>query len=207
MPRRRFRWVRAASDRVPTRWLAGVATALFLAATAAFGGLATAAEPPLATIEPGQEHRSDQLSLTVIGAALRDEDPDAKIFLDDGERMLVLRVRFENHYTEPQSGESVYGNIAVAGLDMRKADALRTDDLTRGPVLQPGVPAEVEYRWTIEDGAYRDGDDLEVTVNDLSLYTGSFVVSGTWWTDPKPVATMRVPIRDEGGPAPIGGEG
>ena len=41
--KRRFEWIRAASDRVPTRWLAGIATALFLVATAAFGGLATAA--------------------------------------------------------------------------------------------------------------------------------------------------------------------
>src|SRR5688572_26515536 len=88
--RGRLGWLKAASDRVPTRWFTGIGTALFLVATAAFGGLATAAEPEITALAPGEAHRNDQLSMTIERAVLVDEFPEAGVYVDDGERVLAV---------------------------------------------------------------------------------------------------------------------
>jgi hypothetical protein len=195
--KRRFHWVRAASDRVPTRWFAGIGTGLLLAVTAAFGGLATAAVPSIVTIEPGAEHRNAQFALRVESAQLRDEDPDARIYLEDGERMLTVRVRVENLWTRPSTATDLSANVSVAGVPGEDSGTVRrVDDSTIVSFFQPNVPAEVEYRWVIGDDDLRGGDTLEVTLNDLTEYTGSFVASGTWWTDPKPAARLTLTIDD-----------
>lgn len=115
--RSRFGWLRAASDRVPTRWFAGIATGLFLVA-AAFGGLATAAAPAVVALEPADEHRNAQLALTIGRAVLFDE--------------------------------------------------------------------------------FAHAQKLSITLNDMTLYTGSFVANGQWWTDPTP-ATIALEDIGAGG--------
>lgn len=193
----RLGWVRAASDRVPTTWFAGAATVVFLGATAAFGGLATAAEPGPSTIEPGTEHRNEQFALTVENALLRDADPDAGIYLEDGERLLSIRVMVENLWTQPQSPSDVLDNLTFAELDADAISAVRrVDDDTLVSRLQPNVPAEIEFRWKVGTDDFRDGDTLQLTLNDLSVYTGSFVVGGSWWTDPEPAAHLTLVVDD-----------
>ena len=54
---RNARWLRDVTDRVPTAWLPGIVTAVFLGAAAAFGGLEAVAAPPIATLQAGEEHR------------------------------------------------------------------------------------------------------------------------------------------------------
>jgi len=181
---------------VPTTWLAGAATVVFLGATAAFGGLATAAEPGTAAIEPGAEHRNDQFAFTVESAQLRDADPDAGIYLDEGERLLSVRVRVENVFAEPQAVGDLVENIAIDGIDAKKLSVVRVDDGTFVSRLQPDVPAEVEFRLRVGAGDYRDGDVLHLTLNDLSYYVGSFVMSGAAWVDPEPVAEMSLIVHD-----------
>jgi mannose-6-phosphate isomerase-like protein (cupin superfamily) len=39
---------------------------------------------------------------------------------------------------------------------------------------------------------------LTVTVNDMTLYTGSFVANGQWWTDPVAAATIPIALEDIG---------
>jgi len=193
-------WLRAAGDRVPTAWFAAIGTGVFLLATAAFGGLATAAEPPLAQLRPGTTHVNDMRSLTVERAVLIDELPGSGTSPDKGERVLAIVVDVENHWTEPLRPEgtgSVAESFSVAGLDEPSSSA-RMDDATIGPVLQPGVPAQVVYTWAVDAEDFAAGDHLVVTLNDLSLYTGSFVTSGTSWQDPTPSATMTLVIKDVG---------
>ena len=62
------------------RWFGGAFIALFLAATAAFGGLATAAPPEIAQLDPGEAHVTDQRSLAIQRAVLIDELPEAGVF-------------------------------------------------------------------------------------------------------------------------------
>lgn len=198
--RRGFRWVRAASDRVPTRWFAGIATGFFLAMTAAFGGLATATQPALRAIQPGEEHRNDQLSITVDRAVLLDEFPEAGIFVEDDERVLAVRIGVENQWTEALSADprsSIAESLEVTGLSAPSSVA-RYDDATVNPWLQPGVPAELVITWAVDADQFADGDQLHVTLSDLSLYTASFVTTGQSWEDPVPAATLTLAVEDVG---------
>lgn len=197
---RRFEWIRAASDRVPTRWFAGIATGLFLVATAAFGGLATAAPPELAQLEPGEAHVTDQRSLTVKRAVLIDELPEAGVYPEDGERVLALIVDIENRWDEPLRTTGTYGvtvSFAVEGVDDPR-DVARMDDATGIMYLQPNVPAELVYAWTVDADDFADGQQLPMTLFDTSLYTGSFVTEGQWWSDPVADARVSPTIEDVG---------
>lgn len=201
-PKRRFEWLRAASDRVPTAWFAGIATALFLVATAAFGGLATAAPAELVRLEAGEEHVTAQRSLTVQRAVLIDELPGTGLTLEDGQRVLAVVVDVENAWDRPlpSTGDSgVEASFSVEGVESATSRSVaRMDDVTIAPALQPGVPAELVYVWAVDAGAFAAEDELVVTLNELSLYTGSVVMSGTNWTDPVPDARMTLVVEDVG---------
>jgi len=200
-PRRRFAWLKAAGDRVPTKWFAGIATGAFLLATAAFGGLATAAPDDLAHLEPGQAHVSDQRSLTVERAVLIDELPEAGVYVEDGQRVLAIIVDVENRWDEPLTSagsNGIAGSLRVAGVDAASAGAARMDDATSSPVLQPGVPVQLVYAWPVEADSFEDGQAVRVTLYDMSLYTGSFVLGGQWWDDPVADATVTVRVADVG---------
>lgn len=208
-PKRRFAWLQAASDRVPTKWFAGIATGAFLVATAAFGGLATAAPPEPAELLPGEAHITDQRSLTVQRAVLIDALPEAGVVVEDGRRVLALVVEVQNRWDEPLSSigsDGVAGSLRVAGIGEAGAAAARMDDATSSPVLQPGVPAELVYAWAVEADAFEDGQDVEVTLYELSLYTGSFVTAGRWWDDPVADATVTVSVSDVGAGVDEGGD-
>ena len=202
VPKRRFEWIRAATDRVPTRWFAGIATAAFLAATAAFGGLATAAPPELERLEPGEAHVTDQRSLTVKRAVLIDELSGSGVYPEEGERVLVLVIDVENRWDKPQRStgrDSIGDSFVVESIDAEtESSVARLDDATLSPILQPGVPAELVYTWAVDADDYAAGDELTVTLRELSLYTGSFVMTGQTWTDPEASATMTLEIEDVG---------
>ncbi|HWM17293.1 MAG TPA: hypothetical protein VNP97_11975 [Microbacterium sp.] len=195
-------WLRAASDRVPTKWLAGIATAVFLAATAAFGGLATAAAPEVATLEAGEEHRNDQLAITVERAVLVDEFPEAGVYIEDGERVLAVVISVENQWSEPivaSASGSVAQSLQLEELAAAPPDSVaRYDDATVSPTLQPGVPVQLVLVWAVDAGQFIDAQDLHFTVNDMALHTGSFVANGQWWTDPTEAATLTVTLDDIG---------
>lgn len=198
--RRRFAWIRATTDRVPTKWFAAIGTGVFLAATAAFGGLATAAEEPVPSAAPEQEVIAKPFTVSVERAVLIDEFPEAGIYVEDGQRVLALQLEVVNTWTEPLaagSKDSLAGAVRVQGLDLAESTA-RYDDATGNPRLQPGVPAEIVLTWAIDPEEFSEGDEIVVTVNSMSLHVGSFVASGQWWTDPVPAAEVTVVAEDVG---------
>lgn len=207
-PVRRFRWVRSGVDRVPTRWFAGIATGLFLAGTAAFGGLATAATPSIPELEPGEAHVTAQRTLTIERAVLVDELPEAGVYPDPdrNERVVAILAIAENRWTSPQSAAAAVNlepsafarSVSVGGLPSEGSTNARYDDGTVGPWLQPGVPVELVMAWTVDADAFADGDEIEVVLNSLSLYTASFVAEGEWWQDPVASATMTLTLDDLG---------
>jgi len=207
-PRRRGVLVRglvALTDRVPTGWLAGILTAVFLGVTAAFGGLAAVAAPPVPEIEVGDTHRSGQFALTVERAVLIDELSDAGVFTEDGERVLVVVLTVENVWDRAQPAGSfagstgVVGAVRIAQLGDAPADAVaRLDDATVAPYLQPGVPAELVLTWAVEDDAFADGDLLQLELRDSSLYEGQLITYGQQWEDPVLAARLTVEVADVG---------
>lgn len=203
----RFARLRAASDRVPTKWFAGIGTGLFLAVTAAFGGLADVAaeEVEIAELSVGETHISPQLAITVERAVLIDSLRGAGAYPDEkkGERLLVLLVEMENRWDEPVSfaQSSAYGSsrtVHLAGDDREAIGLVREDDQTSAPWLQPGIPTLLAFSWTVGPGDYADGDDLRVELSDAQLQTGRLLYTGDRWTTPELSAVVTVPIEDVG---------
>jgi len=192
----------SALDRIPTSWATGVLTLAFLTVTAAFGGLAAAAQPVLPELTAGDEHVSEQLALTIERGVLIDEFPEAGVTVEPGQRVLALVVDVENRWTAPLStgsGQSVAAAIRVGELgDVPPASVARLDDGGLLPWLQPRVPAELVVTWAVHADDFADGDDLVLDLRDLSLQTGQFVTAGQFWTEPVLAAHATVTIEDVG---------
>ena len=155
---------------------------------------------PLPSPSPGEAHVTDQRSLTVKRAVLIDELPEAGVYPEDGERVLALIVDIENRWDEPLRTTGTYGvtvSFAVEGVDDPR-DVARMDDATGIMYLQPNVPAELVYAWTVDAADFADGQQLPMTLFDTSLYTGSFVTEGQWWSDPVADARVSPTIEDVG---------
>lgn len=201
----RFARLRAATDRVPTKWFATIGTVLFLAATAAFGGLADvpAEAKVLDELSAGETHTSPQLAITVERAVLIDSLSGTGAFPDEekGERLLVLLVEIENRWDRPLAtfgSEGVQRAVLVEG-DGRAADGIvREDDQTFTPWLQPGVPALLAYSWVVPGDAYSDGEPLRVLLSDATLYQAQLLSSRESWVDPVPSAVVTIPVDDVG---------
>jgi len=201
----RFARLRAATDRVPTKWFATIGTVLFLAATAAFGGLADvpAEAKALEQLAAGETHTSPQLAITVERAVLIDSLSGTGAFPDDekGERLLVLLVEMENLWDRPLAtfgSEGVQRAVLLEG-DARAADGIvREDDQTFTPWLQPGVPAVLAFSWVVPGGAYADEQPLRVVLSDATLYQAQLLSSRESWVDPAPAAVVTIPVDDVG---------
>jgi hypothetical protein len=205
----RFAWVPAVTDRVPTSWFTGIATAVFLAVTAAFGGLADVPAPPLPRLAAGDTHVNDQLAITVERAVLIDEFAEAGVEVEPGERVLALVVRAENRWTEPLDtggDHSVASALRIPALgDEPPAAVARFDDATVSPWLQPGVPAELVVTWAVADDAFAEGELLDIDLRNETLHTGELVAAGRWWDDPVTAARLEVELTDVGAGAEAGG--
>lgn len=202
VPKRRFRWVRAAADRLPTKWIAGLGTGVFLAATAAFGGLDTVEAASLPELSAGEEHRNDQLAVTVKRAVIIDELTEAGVTVEAGERVLALIVDAENLWDQPlptTRGASLSSTVALADHPDVEPDGIaRYDDTTANPWLQPGVPATIVLAWAVPAERYAGGDDVRVVLNDETLFTGTAVISGQYWDDPQAAAAVTLELDDVG---------
>lgn len=189
-----FTKLRAAADRVPTKWFTAIATGLFLAATAAFGGLATAAADPVGEIEVGKTHRGPLFALSVDRAFLFDELGGSGAYPAEGERVLALRVTVENVWSSPEGFSGMRETLAVTLPGAELTSMARIDDATTNPRLQPGVPAEVVVTWLVPEDALADGDEVTVIISDPVLRTGQAVTSGQWWDDPVPAVQVTLPV-------------
>lgn len=201
----RFARLRAATDRVPTKWFATIGTVLFLAATAAFGGLndVPAEAKTLEELGTGETHTSPQLAITVQRAVLIDELSGTGAFPDEekGERLLVLLVEVENRWDRPLAtfgSEGVQRAVLLEGDDRAADGVVREDDQTSTPWLQPGVPALIAFSWVVPGDAYAGGEPLRIVLSDATLYQAQLLSSGESWVDRTPAAVVTIPLEDVG---------
>ena len=138
-------------------------------------GLSHRAQAQWRTLSGGEQQRLS-LALALVGR------PEV-VFLD-----------------EPTAGIDPSGRLLVRQLiaDLRTAGlavVVTTHDLALSEVANdPGVGAtNVHFEDRLEDG-----QELEITLNDMTLHTGSFVANGQWWTEPVPAATVTVAVDDIG---------
>lgn len=191
------RWA-AVTDRVPTGWIITGCSALLLAVSAAFGGLADAAADPVPALAPGTEIAAAPVLVRVENAVLVDELAEASLPAENGVRYLVVAVTAENTHSGPLASLPEVGlpgtlRVTGAGLD-GDADPVRVvrlDDGTLDPVLQPGVPARVAVVWQINDDPL---DTVTVHLRSRSYAAGGFVTAGGRFEKASTVATVELAV-------------
>jgi hypothetical protein len=194
-------------EKIPTRYVVTGLGAVFLAVSAAFGGLADAPVEPVPAVAAGESVSGAQLRIAVERAVLIDGFPEQGIEPAEGSRLLVLVAEVENVHTRPVStsgdGFGASDNlrpVGVAGLDADSAplSVAVLDDGSEFPELQPGVPIELAFIWEIADGALADGDRLAVDVYDKTYRANGFVTYGERFDDRFVAATTELEVSDVG---------
>jgi hypothetical protein len=190
--------------KVPTRWFITALIALFLAASAAFGGLEKADTPPIPQLDVGESFTGAQLRIAVEGAVLIDAFPEAFITPQPGNRLLVIRATVENVWDKPVATISRIGaadNVRPRGIDGMEDEPLTVAVISDGspyPELQPAVPVELAFIWEVPNGAISQSDVLRIDVLDKTYIAGGFVTYGERFQDPFVAASVEAPVTDVG---------
>jgi hypothetical protein len=198
--RRSRKWVSAVSSKFSTKWIGGIATALILASTAAFGGLAPVPQPPLPELAAGETFTGAGMEMTPKRTVLIDELSETGVVPGDGERLLVIIIDVTNIDDDARlsTADGGIGEVRVEGAPDVKPGVVRYDDTTLTPWLQPDVPAELVLAWAVPESAFADGDDARIALHTATKTTGAYVVYGDYWTDIEVAAHATVPIEDVG---------
>jgi hypothetical protein len=190
----------------------GVA-AVLLGASALFGGLNDAPTDPIPTLQTGESHQGTRLAVTVLRAVLIDGFPDQGYTPDDGDRFLMIVANVENVWHSPVTSNEGIGDAdvvlptALAGIEGGTAPDIVAvlNDGSRLPALQPRVPVELGYIWSVDADAFSDGDALRIDLLDEAYLGKGSVSTGDIFDDPETVAVVDVPITDLGtGETPAG---
>jgi len=190
--------------KIPTRWFVGALLALFLAASAAFGGLEEAKTAPIPQLDVGESFTGAQLRVAVEDAVLIDAFPEAYITPQPGNRLLVIRATVENVWNKPVSTYSSIGaadNVRPRGIDGMEGEPLTVAVISDGssyPELQPAVPVELAFIWEFPDGAISQSDVLQIDLMDKTYAAGGFVTYGERFEDPFVAASVEASVTDVG---------
>jgi len=190
--------------KVPTRWFVTALVALFLAASAAFGGLEEAETPPIPQLDLGESFTGAELRIAVEDVVLIDAFPEAYITPEPGNRLLVIRATVENVWDKPVSTYSSIGaadNVRPRGIDGMEDEPLTVAVISDGsqyPELQPAVPVELAFIWEIPAGAISQSDVVQIDVLDKVYAADGFVTYGERFQDPFVAASVEAPVTDVG---------
>lgn len=182
---------------LPLKSITRIAVVVVLAGSAAFGGLADAAQPPIAELELGRPHPGSPLTITVRGVSVVDALPGNSAEPEPGQSFLRVRAELVNEWDEPLLRP--LDTVRVSGIDGLDAAAEAEmvlygadgDDLL---LLQPGVPTVVDLVWSVNTADARPGSRVTVELFDLSLYTFTAVAVGQEWSDPTLAVTVPAVI-------------
>ena len=198
---------------MPTKWFFTGLVVVFLAGSAAFGGLNDVPAPPVPEIDAGESFTGAELRIQPERASLIDGFPEQGILPEEGKRLLVVVAEVENVWDEPVSTLDKIGagdNIrprGVTGLDAESAPLTVAvlSDGTERPELQPRVPVELAFIWEVDPDAVQ-GDTLTVDLYDKSYRAEGFVTYGERFENPFVAASSDLPLKDVGeGTAPADG--
>lgn len=188
--------LRSILERVPTAWFATLATALFLAVTAAFGGLATVPDP-VAALHAGQPFEGAGFAMTVTGAELVDARRATQLTPRSGERVLLVALDARVTGDDPRlpSTAGSLSEIRVDGVQGRPT-IIRADDATLSPMLQPEVRSPLLLAWVVP--ASVQGSEIRVRLP-LASEQKNHISAGTRWDFERFGATVTLTVTD-GGP-------
>lgn len=189
-----------ALDRVPVKWVGTAATVVFLAATAAFGGLAAVPEPEPALVEHGQTYIGSELEITPVRATVIDQLRGTGVYPQPGERVLtvVLDVRNLSEFARLSTSSGALRDVRLEGFEHLEPSIARLDDETIAPWLQPGVAARVVLSWAVPADLAGDGDDVRMLLPDSTRSMGRFVLYGVVWSDAEIGGILVLAVEDLG---------
>ncbi|KQZ24270.1 hypothetical protein ASD43_07850 [Microbacterium sp. Root553] len=182
------RWGRAILDVPRGIWIAAsTATAVLLVVGVTGGFTRATVHPP--ELGVGDEARMSTYAITVLGAEVATEIESEYLSADPGEKLLVMTTRMENLTDAPigvgTTADRTKANfINTAGPLLELADATATDsvsvwraDGSAGQViLQPGVPSQVTFAWTVPEEALSDGE-VSLDVHEAEVRRGTVILS------------------------------
>lgn len=150
--------------------------------------------------EAGVVYGGNRLATSVDEAYLTDENPDGITEPDPGETYLVVVATMENTTDEPQPplGSRDFYAITVPGV-LELGTAIEYDahavylvrDESYFPTLNPGIPDEVLFLFTVPDDLFAPGDELVVGITDADPEPADLYL-GTRWVDPH--VAVEVPL-------------
>ncbi|MEV4737656.1 MULTISPECIES: hypothetical protein [unclassified Microbacterium] len=203
------RWGRAIADVPRLVWIAAGVVVLGLLGVAVTGGFAqvqTAADE----VGAGTEVRTSAYAIAVLDAELTDAVESEYLEADPGEMLLVLTTRMEN-LSDEAVGVATTADRTRAGfvntdaplLDLTGVTPLgvtavwRDDGSAGQVVLQPGVPSEVTFAFTVPDDAYTDRP-IALDVHDVEVRRGAVILSSrvVTWRPAEVVARIVVPATE-----------
>lgn len=182
-------------SRGPRSAILGTAIAVVAIAAFAIGGGLRAAVPTPSDAAYGVEVDTTLYSATVIDAEAVAEAEEQYWEAEPGEILVLVTVRIENRASYPvmvlgavdsAASRLVQGDeplLRLAGVEPVDSPRVwRADGSPRGPILQPGVPADVVIGWPVDQEQLADAGAV-LEVYDASEEFGRFVVSSsaaTW---------------------------
>lgn len=199
------RWARAVNDRVPTKWVATIGTTLFLAATAAFGGMAEVAATPTPELKPGETFIGAEMQMSVVSVEVADKRYQSGVSpADDGsERVVSVILDVVNLDEEARQSYTLGSLRSVSLIDtttLKTAEPsiARVDDGTFNPYLPPDVPVQVVLSWLVDADLLIEGDELRIALPQATEVVGSMVTSGEYLTDITTGALVVASVIDVG---------
>lgn len=188
-------------------WSLIAVAVVLVAVVIAVGGLNPAAQSPTA-VPAGEEVRTSTYAVTVLDATLTDEIEEQFLDADEGQTLLVIRMRLENLSDLPisvtSSADRVTSNlvnpsralIAVGGVDQSVGPHVwRDDEFSGSVILQPGVPEEVSIAWSAPDDAFEAGV-VTVDVHEAVVRHGAIILSASVeiWNPGEAVARVSLEV-------------
>jgi hypothetical protein len=189
------RWARAVAELPRWIWLAVAALVAVVIAVAAMGGLARAEATPT-ELGPDDEARTSMYAITVLEAEFTTEVESERLEAEPGEKFLVMTTRMENLSDAPISVGTTAADRISSGfvntdnplLELKgvasteSVDVWRADGSSGQVILQPGVPSQVTFAWTVPEDAFPDGA-ASLDVHEAEVKRGQVVLSSrvvTW---------------------------
>lgn len=182
------RWAHAVAELPRWIWVAAAALVALAIAVAAMGGLARAEASP-AMLGPDDEARTSMYAITVLGAEFTTEVESEYLEAEPGEKFLVMSTRMENLSDSPIGVGTTADRVSTGFVNTENpllalkgvtatdsVDVWRADGSSGQVILQPGVPSQVTFAWTIPEDAFPDGA-VSLDVYEVETRRGQVVLS------------------------------
>lgn len=182
------------SRRAVPAWMAAGALSVGVAALIGFGAFDTAQHEP-AAVAIGEEVRLPTYTVTVLDVEITDAVEEQFIEADPGESLLLVTMRLENltdatigvATTTDRITSRLLGSatplLTLSGVaDPGIPQIWRDVGVTKDPLLQPGVPAEVTVAWRVASSELDPGT-IALEVHEAVVRSGQIIISSdvvTW---------------------------